>query len=269
LFEDFGTVPSSIYSLYTAITGGRNWGTFVPPLWEVGWIHASCFMGYITFTFFGVLNIVTSVFVECAMQSTQRHRDLLVEDRRAFELGHLKHMRAIFKEIDMDESGTVEYEELKKRLSDNIALQDYFNALELNATDTLTLFELLDQDGSGELSIDEFVDGCMRLKGEARSFDINCLIQESKKTSKILGRFAAQTFERVEKLGERVGDLHSCLPYLLAAPDAREPLMKLKAPLDEPWDPFKWTQFGAFASDNADDDDAPGGAVWRSRRTAG
>merc|ERR1712232_146910 len=40
-------------------------------------------------------------------------------------------------------------------------------------TDARSLFDLLDKDSSGEVDIDEFCEGCLRLKGEAKSFDIH------------------------------------------------------------------------------------------------
>mmetsp|Transcript_464 Transcript_464/g.2051 ORF Transcript_464/g.2051 Transcript_464/m.2051 type:complete len:336 (+) Transcript_464:3-1010(+) len=215
--QDFGDMGKTIYSLYTAITGGRNWGTYTDELYEVGWAYAIIFVFFISFSFFGVMNIVTSVFVECAMQTTQKHRDLLVEEKRSFELDHLKHMREIFKEIDMDNSGTVEYDELRLRLRDDVQLQDYFKALELNPTDTLTLFELLDQDGCGRLTVDEFCDGAMRLKGEARAFDINFLIQENRKLSHVLKQHMKDSTESIDGLHVAMHDVLLRLAQLARA----------------------------------------------------
>ncbi|CAK0898397.1 unnamed protein product, partial [Prorocentrum cordatum] len=60
-------------------------------------------------------------------------------------------------------------------------LQEYFEALELNASSIRALFKLLDADKSGTVDIAEFCEGCLRLKGEARSFDINCLLYEHRR----------------------------------------------------------------------------------------
>mmetsp|Transcript_123514 Transcript_123514/g.308651 ORF Transcript_123514/g.308651 Transcript_123514/m.308651 type:complete len:630 (+) Transcript_123514:45-1934(+) len=254
LWLDFGTVGRSIYSLYTAISGGRNWGTFVDPLIEVGPFHAGLFIAFISFSFFGVLNIVTSVFVECAMQSTQRHRDLLVEEKKAFELGHLKHMRTIFREIDIDQSGSVEYLELKQRLADNNALRDYFRALELNATDTLTLFELLDQDESGSLDIDEFCDGCMRLKGDARAFDINFMIQQSRKANKRVNRWMSESSHKFSDLSLSISNLQSFLRSILHKDETvGEAVDGNEVGAGETWNPDCWEQKDAGNHDAPDD----------------
>jgi len=243
LHQDFSTIDRSLFTLYTAVAGGgtmgRNWGTFYEELSDVDDISKVLFIAFVTFAFFGMLNIVTSVFVECAMASTQRLRELLVEEKKATEQGHLHHMRNIFHELDTDGSNSLSYTELREALVGNIALQEYFLALDLNATDTSTLFELLDEDGSGELDIDEFCDGCMRLKGEARAFDINCVLMESRKSGKVLFRFIKQTNEQFQFVCERLTTLQQfmlCSPSAAASPMARLPHA------DMIWDPATWVQ---------------------------
>merc|ERR1712113_447611 len=54
-------------------------------------------------------------------------------------------------------------------------------ALEITAFDARSMFKLLDRDDSGLIDIEEFCDGCLRMKGEAKSFDIQCLIYESQR----------------------------------------------------------------------------------------
>merc|ERR1719401_1533715 len=52
----------------------------------------------------------------------------------------------------------------------------YFQALELDVSQANVLFDLLDTDRDGLVSIEEFVDGANRLKGYARNLDVNMLI---------------------------------------------------------------------------------------------
>jgi hypothetical protein len=44
--------------------------------------------------------------------------------------------------------------------------------IDLPVSDAEELFNVLDGDGSGELSVEEFIGGCIRLKGPARSKDL-------------------------------------------------------------------------------------------------
>mmetsp|Transcript_67386 Transcript_67386/g.191245 ORF Transcript_67386/g.191245 Transcript_67386/m.191245 type:complete len:138 (-) Transcript_67386:115-528(-) len=88
-------------------------------------------------------------------------------------------MRSIFLEMDADRSGTVSREEVSD-FCNHERVQHYLTALGLDVHDTERLFELLDVNHDGELDVDEFLDGCLRLKGVARSIDVYSLIQQSR-----------------------------------------------------------------------------------------
>ena len=67
-------------------------------------------------------------------------------------------------------------------------MKAYLSSMELDVSQVKALFVLLDVDESGEVSVDEFVKGCTRLKGAARSMDVNMLLYENQK---ILYQFVA------------------------------------------------------------------------------
>lgn len=189
LEKRFGSLSASMFSLWMSVTGGMNWFYILLPLSQVSPILSVLFVCYVAITLLGVMNIVTSVFVESAMRSTQHYRDLLMQEKKRQKETCAKHLQEIFHSIDIDGSGMINLKELKTFLSDSsLELQEYLAALELDADDARALFKLLDGDGSGEIDIQEFCDGCLRLKGEAKSFDINCLIYNSKRADGKLGQ---------------------------------------------------------------------------------
>jgi len=55
------------------------------------------------------------------------------------------------------------------------------------------LFNLLDKDNSGTLTLDEFLGGCMRLKGPAKNLDVNVLIDENRRLSNIVKELREST----------------------------------------------------------------------------
>mmetsp|Transcript_1068 Transcript_1068/g.2450 ORF Transcript_1068/g.2450 Transcript_1068/m.2450 type:complete len:914 (+) Transcript_1068:64-2805(+) len=190
LQASFGSVGKSMISLYMAITAGRNWGELAELLLWVDPALRACFFAFLSLSIFGLTNVVTAVFVESAMQATQQYRDLRIQEMMLKERANVKHMKEIFRSIDADNSGAISLEEMQAYMSDeSLQLQEYFEALELSASDTYTLFQLLDVDGSGEVDIDEFCDGCMRLGGNAKSFDMNCMWYEQRRTNRELLKF--------------------------------------------------------------------------------
>merc|ERR1712113_712647 len=85
-----------------------------------------------------------------------------------------------FREADLDKSGYLNWEEFHRHMQ-NEHVKAYFEALELDVQQAHVLFEILDSDGSDEVSFEEFLEGCYRLKGQARSIDVNMLVLYSKK----------------------------------------------------------------------------------------
>merc|ERR1712241_632393 len=93
-------------------------------------------------------------------------------------------------EIDTDKSGTISFQELKGHLQDR-RVQAYFSVLQIDAGRAEGLFRLLDKDGNGDISIEEFIMSCLRLKGHARSLDMASMLFEHKRLYRMMkGLFA-------------------------------------------------------------------------------
>merc|ERR1712032_1305850 len=86
----------------------------------------------------------------------------------------------LFRELDADNSGQITLEEFDERtkLPQVAAI---FSALGLDVSDAKRFFTLLDVDGSCLLEIDEFVIGCMSLKGHAKTIGMETLLYENKR----------------------------------------------------------------------------------------
>merc|ERR1719433_1914203 len=77
-------------------------------------------------------------------------------------------------ELDTDCSGSLSVEEFEKHVEDE-KIQAYLKSRQIDIGQVRTLFTLLDIDQTGDLSMDEFVQGIMRLKGNASSMDLAVL----------------------------------------------------------------------------------------------
>merc|ERR1719382_2140482 len=64
------------------------------------------------------------------------------------------------------------------------------NALDLEYHDMQHLFNLLDSDSNGELTLEELLVGAPRIKGNASSIDVACIMLQLNRLEDLLGRGA-------------------------------------------------------------------------------
>eukprot|EP00928_Gymnodinium_smaydae_P033970 TRINITY_DN24187_c0_g1_i2.p1 TRINITY_DN24187_c0_g1~~TRINITY_DN24187_c0_g1_i2.p1 ORF type:complete len:497 (-),score=90.34 TRINITY_DN24187_c0_g1_i2:97-1587(-) len=175
----FSSVPMTMTSLFMCISGGQDWWEMGGPMLELHLFYGCIFALYIAITLYGILNIITGFFVESALEITRSDRDLLVQSAIKHEDLYIQSLRKLFDEFDKDGSGTISFPEFQDYLKMR-HVQAYFKSLGLDATDAIMLFLILDADGTGEISLNEFVQGCYRIKGEAKNVDIAGMMTQHK-----------------------------------------------------------------------------------------
>merc|ERR1712187_459058 len=105
-------------------------------------------------------------------------KDLVMQNILSNKNKQLDKIKQLFNKMDSDTSGGISLEELEWCLQDR-TVQAYFEYLELDVSDAWTFFKLLDTDGGNSVGLDEFLLGCMRLRGYAKAIDMAALIKET------------------------------------------------------------------------------------------
>jgi len=133
----------------------------------------------------GVLNVVVGAFVAATVDISAKDRDLIIQSEMTQLRSYLQKVMTFFSEADIDGSGTLSLDEFMQHLRDQ-HVSAYFQALGLDVSQAELLSHLLDNDNSGLLSLEEFLGGCMRLRGPAKNLDVNLLLYESKRVLKMV-----------------------------------------------------------------------------------
>jgi hypothetical protein len=177
LQELYGTIDASMWTLVAAISGGYDWMDVARPLIKVGLLYKLYFLIYILFVTVGLLNILTGIFVNCAMQSSAMNREIAIED--AIYKGDcvVKEVVDLFLEADEDNSGTLSWAEFEIFIKDR-RIKAFFMALELDMSSAGNIFNLLDESGDGMLDANEFVQGCIAYRGYARKVDLTIMMRD-------------------------------------------------------------------------------------------
>jgi hypothetical protein len=173
----WGTIHQATVTLFESITGGRNWDKVYLSLGRVGLVYGALFLVYIYFMVFLVLNVVIGTVVDVTSGVASRDSDLRIEHEMKALKDYANDIKTFFQQADTDQSGQLSWDEFRTHLGDD-RVKAYFQSLDLDIRQAHVLFQLLDTNGNGEVGIDEFLDGCLRLRGQAKALDLNLVIYQ-------------------------------------------------------------------------------------------
>lgn len=199
----FGSLPKTMLSLFMSIADGVSWVDVLQPLQDIDTIWVFFFLFYVSFTYFAVLNVVTGVFCQSAIENAQKDHAAVVQNILDNKESHLKKIRALFFKLGADDTGVVTFDMLQEQFS-TPAVREYFESLGLDVSDAWSFFKLLDVDGGGAVEIEEFLLGCLRLRGQARAMDIAKLMFDQNWLIKSQGKFQHFVEEQLNKLSGEV-----------------------------------------------------------------
>eukprot|EP00929_Paragymnodinium_shiwhaense_P047622 TRINITY_DN24145_c1_g1_i1.p1 TRINITY_DN24145_c1_g1~~TRINITY_DN24145_c1_g1_i1.p1 ORF type:complete len:644 (+),score=101.67 TRINITY_DN24145_c1_g1_i1:113-2044(+) len=203
LHEYWGTIPRSMWALFMSISGGVNWREVVEPLEDVWAPLVALFSFYVTFTIFAMLNVITGVFCESAIAAARTDAEHVCQENLLNKRLYMQRVKTLFHTIGRRQAEGITYDELEEFLADEMAA-GFFAALDIDISDVWTLFKLLDENESRIIDLEEFVAGCFRLKGGARSIDVALMGYEHKLFRRCVFQFIDHTEARLKQLGSHL-----------------------------------------------------------------
>ncbi|CAE7646425.1 TPC1B, partial [Symbiodinium pilosum] len=165
----YGTALRSMYTLYE-ITFAGNWPTYARPVIEqVSSVFSVFFLAYITLVVFAVIRVITAIFLKDTLDAASNDAEHLVVERLQKKSQYVKKLERVFQAIDETGNGMISQAQLSAVLQDPI-VRAYFQTLEVDVHEGAALFHIIDN-GDGEVTLEEFIDGILRCKGPARAID--------------------------------------------------------------------------------------------------
>merc|ERR1712019_218715 len=176
----YGSIIHSCVTLIASISGGLDWVEASWPLLQIDPMYLIIYMCFVMFCVFGLMNILTGIFVANTKEVSEVDRDIVIraqlKDRKSFA----NQLKTVLRSIDKDDSGSISKKELMEHLS-SPTFYGYLKTLEVTVSDAQGVFKLLDVNGTDEVNIDEFVLSLMRFQGSARAVDVATLLYEGKR----------------------------------------------------------------------------------------
>lgn len=173
--EHFSDVVASMFTLFQIMTLD-SWSSIMRPLMKVQVWAVFFFILFITVSVFLMMNLITSVIVTETFKHGQADKAEQAAEKEAEQDKARKELVQVFAEMDADGGGTLSQQEVAQAWK-NRRVRQKFRTMDIGKKDLGILWTALD-DGDGELTIDEFINGMRKLKGEARAKDILKLYRE-------------------------------------------------------------------------------------------
>merc|ERR1712232_46049 len=148
----YGGLWRTVMTLFRSISGGIEWSVAAAPVTNINWTFGVIWTAYIAFTLFGILNVLTGIFCDAAMQAASADRSNIIETQMEQRAELVQTVRQVFLESDSDGSGHVTKAEFAE-IMQNEELLAQLRALGVHAEEANGLFELLDDDDSGEVDV--------------------------------------------------------------------------------------------------------------------
>eukprot|EP00930_Biecheleria_cincta_P016188 TRINITY_DN13264_c0_g2_i1.p1 TRINITY_DN13264_c0_g2~~TRINITY_DN13264_c0_g2_i1.p1 ORF type:complete len:655 (-),score=114.68 TRINITY_DN13264_c0_g2_i1:296-2260(-) len=173
VYKYYGTYTRSIFTMFECLFA--NWGPpgrilieYVSEWFAIFFLFYRCIIG------FAVLNVVNAVFVQQTMRVAHADEEIAFKRKLEAQAAYTRKLQQLFHKLDESGDGEISWDEFSQMLV-SPQLKFWMSELEFESHDLVGLFGLLD-DGDECISIDEFMDGVVRLKGLARNVDVAQLL---------------------------------------------------------------------------------------------
>eukprot|EP00928_Gymnodinium_smaydae_P044249 TRINITY_DN29523_c0_g8_i1.p1 TRINITY_DN29523_c0_g8~~TRINITY_DN29523_c0_g8_i1.p1 ORF type:complete len:576 (-),score=139.20 TRINITY_DN29523_c0_g8_i1:148-1875(-) len=168
LIQFFGSIFLTIFTLFMTVAGGIDWRDAAVPLLNSSSIAFLFFIMYVMLMILCVMNVLTGIFCQSAIDTAAADKESVIQIHLQEKQRFIETLQTMFDKMDNSRTGILRVEDFHTHLSEE-TMQAMLKSLEIEVRDALTLFELLDTDGSGEVDINEFVTGCITLRGGAKA----------------------------------------------------------------------------------------------------
>lgn len=171
LIHYWGSVSTSMMSLYMAVFGGENWREMADSLTVVGEGIRLTFFAFVACFNLIILNTLTSLFVESTMHFACKDAETLIRNEMDKKRHYVDLLRKLFSRMDTNKNGRIEFDELTASF-DRREMIAFMSSLKIDVYDVIEFVNQLSDQGQVDIDLDQFVTQCMKLRGAARSVDL-------------------------------------------------------------------------------------------------
>lgn len=222
LLRHWGSLLLGMKSLYLCSTGGLDWQEAAEPLSNISVAFFVVFCLYIAFFTFVILNTITALFVEATINNSVKDYQANIQTELEKKDEYVDKLQILFDEMDDTGDGVITMEAFNSHLSDP-RLRAFTSTLGIEICDTGHFFGMLSDGGRKPVDLHTFVTGCIRMKGQALSIDLQDLLCKQSRCTDTMEARLEEISRRVtlmDKIEKRLQHLcQELVPFIAAGLD--------------------------------------------------
>eukprot|EP00928_Gymnodinium_smaydae_P031477 TRINITY_DN23088_c0_g1_i1.p1 TRINITY_DN23088_c0_g1~~TRINITY_DN23088_c0_g1_i1.p1 ORF type:complete len:656 (+),score=147.58 TRINITY_DN23088_c0_g1_i1:99-1970(+) len=180
VYEKYGDAARASYTMFE-VTFSGSWPALsrplvddVSPWFSVLWIIYQLVIG------FAIMRVIGAIFLSETIRAANNDAEMMVLQKIKEKEAFASKLHEFFEAADTSGDGFLSLDELQSMVEDP-AVVAWLKVMELEIYEVMGLYRLLDDDGDGTVSYDEFLGGAVRLKGNARAIDSILIMHEQRK----------------------------------------------------------------------------------------
>eukprot|EP00747_Dinoflagellata_sp_TGD_P212284 gnl/TRDRNA2_/TRDRNA2_85406_c0_seq1.p1 gnl/TRDRNA2_/TRDRNA2_85406_c0~~gnl/TRDRNA2_/TRDRNA2_85406_c0_seq1.p1 ORF type:complete len:607 (-),score=114.66 gnl/TRDRNA2_/TRDRNA2_85406_c0_seq1:114-1886(-) len=193
----FGSVARSMFTLFQVVTTD-NWLEIISVASKKYVAMYVFFPVFMIFTTYSTMNVVVAVIVEKTLERAVNHRENQLKQAESEIEQASEKILDIFNAGDEDGNGFLTKDEFYAAISRPDVMR-FLHEVGVRPGQADNLFDVLDYDESGRLDVQEFVQGVMLARGEARSKDLLAVHCELWRAERLMKKELAEIKEETEK----------------------------------------------------------------------
>lgn len=179
--DDFGTVSTTMLSLFMSVTGGNDWAQYHETIAAVGTTYNFLFLFFIGFSSIAFLNVITGVFAEKALSLASPSANEMMMRRKEKEARDAKELVALLNRVLGSDGQSAICIQSFGRFLEHPDVVQYFEVRGLKPCSASHFFTLLAEIQQTEtVDFGTLVSACVKLDGMASSMDLQVLSAELK-----------------------------------------------------------------------------------------
>jgi len=170
LCEHFGTFWKTYWSCLKAMFGGLLWGDLIDILEVAPGICQVTLAMLVAFEKISVLNLILGMLLQVHAHDDKDLEIMVAEEERR-TARFIEAMSEVFQEIDTNKSGGLSKTELELALEDP-KMNALLRCFKLEMHDACCWFDLLDVHKTNTIQLEDFIAGCLKMRGGAQAKDM-------------------------------------------------------------------------------------------------